>query len=174
MAFYPGPGLGRHSVVPDANYPAWNARLNGFRPRLIELATDINGQMPIFTIDRIADALNERKRSLNGSKILALGVTYKRNSDDLAESTALEVLVGLRQKGASVCYSDPYVVSADIDGELLNSVPVTAELVKSVDCVVLLTDHSDFDYPMIAAHSALIVDSRNAFKGFPDANIIRL
>jgi UDP-N-acetyl-D-glucosamine dehydrogenase len=174
IAFYPGSGLGRHGIVSDPRCLSWNARLNGFRPRLIELAADINNQMPLFTIDRIADALNAKQKSLNGSKILVLGVTYKRNSDDLAESAAIEVVRGLRQKGASIHYSDPYVASTDIDGELLKSVPVTVEMVKSVDCVVLLTDHGAFDYAMIAAQSALIIDSRNGFRDFPGPNIIRL
>jgi UDP-N-acetyl-D-glucosamine dehydrogenase len=174
MAFYPGPGLGKHCVLLDPHYLIWNARMNGFRPRLVELATDINSQMPAFTIERIADALNARQRSLKGSKILALGVTYKRNSNDLGEALALEVMRGLRQKGASVCYSDPYVASTEIDGEVLKSLHVTVETVKAMDCVVLLTDHDEFDYAMIAAHSALIVDSRNGFKNFSGSNIIPL
>jgi UDP-N-acetyl-D-glucosamine dehydrogenase len=174
MPFYPGPGLGKHCILYDPHHLTWDGRMSGFRPRLCELATDINSQMPTFTIERIADALNVRQRSLKGSKILVLGLTYKRNSSDLGESTAIEVMRGLRQKGASIGYSDPYVASAEIDGEVLKSLHVTVDVVKSMDCVVLLTDHTAFDYPMIAGNSSLIIDSRNGFKNFPGPNIIRL
>jgi UDP-N-acetyl-D-glucosamine dehydrogenase len=174
MAFYPGPGLGGHCIPVDPHYLAWKARVNGFQPRLIELASEINGQMPLFTIERIVDALNEQRKSLKGSQILALGVTYKRDSNDLRESPAIEVIRGLRHKGAQVCYSDPFVASIDIDGEMVRSVYLTPELVKSVDCVVLLTDHSAFDYPMICTHGKLILDSRNGFTGVMSPNVIRL
>jgi UDP-N-acetyl-D-glucosamine dehydrogenase len=174
MAFYPGPGLGGHCIPVDPHFLVWKARVNGFYPRLINLATEINGQMPSFTIERIVDALNERRMSLKGSKILALGVAYKRDSNDIRESPAIEVLRGLRQKGASVCYSDPYIASIDIDGEALKSVYLTAEVVQSMDCVVLLTDHTEFDYAMIATHSHLILDSRNGFKEFPSPNVTPL
>jgi UDP-N-acetyl-D-glucosamine dehydrogenase len=174
MAFYPGPGLGKHCILYDPHYLTRNGRMDGFRPRLSELATDLNSQMPTLTIERIASALNGRQMSLKGSKILILGVTYKRDTSDLGESTAIEIMRGLRQKGASICYSDPYVAASDIDGETITSLDVTAAVLEAVDCAVLLTDHSDFDYDMIAAHSALVVDSRNAFKNRQGANIVRL
>ncbi|MGH7797331.1 MAG: nucleotide sugar dehydrogenase [Candidatus Binatia bacterium] len=174
MAFYPGPGLGGHCIPVDPHYLTWKARMNGFHPRLIELATDINSQMPTFTIERIVDALNERRMSLKGSTILALGVAYKRDSNDLRESPATEVMRGLRQKGATIYYSDPYVSSVEIAGETLKSLHLTVDVVESMDCAVLLTNHADFNYGMIAAHSALILDSRNGFKDFSSPNIIRL
>jgi UDP-N-acetyl-D-glucosamine dehydrogenase len=174
MAFYPGPGLGGHCIPVDPHFLVWKARVNGFYPRLIDLATEINGQMPSFTIERIVDALNEKQMSLKGSKILALGVAYKRDSNDIRESPAIEVLRGLRHKGASVCYSDPYIASIDIEGEALKSVYLTAEVLASMDCVVLLTDHSEFDYAMISTHSHLILDSRNGFKDFPSRYVIPL
>jgi UDP-N-acetyl-D-glucosamine dehydrogenase len=174
MAFYPGPGLGGHCIPVDPHYLTWKARANGFCPRLIEVATEINAQMPTFTIERIVDALNERRMSLKGSKILALGVAYKRDSNDLRESPAVEVLRGLRYKGASTSYSDPYIPSVDIEGEVLRSLHLTPDLVESMDCVVLLTDHSEFDYEMISAHSQLILDSRNGFRNFPSPAVIPL
>jgi UDP-N-acetyl-D-glucosamine dehydrogenase len=174
MAFYPGPGLAAHCIPVDPHYLTWKAKMNGFHPRLIEAATDINSQMATFTIQRITDALNERGKSVKGSKIFALGVTYKRNSNDLRESPAIEVLCGLRQKGAFICYSDPYVASIEIEDETVQPIQLTADIVESVDCVILLTDHTVFDYAMVARHSALIVDSRNAFRNFSGPNIIPL
>jgi UDP-N-acetyl-D-glucosamine dehydrogenase len=174
MPFYPGPGLGGHCIPVDPHYLTWKARANGFHPRLIEIATDINSQMPSFTIERIVDALNERRMSVKGSKILALGVAYKRDSNDLRESPATEVMRGLRQKGATIYYSDPCVSSVELDGEAIKSLHLTAEILESMDCAILLTDHANFNYAMIAAHSALILDSRNGFKNCPGPNIIRL
>ena len=174
MPFYPGPGLGGHCIPVDPYYLTWKARLNGCEPRFIELAAQINSQMPLFTISRVADALNERQRSLKGSKILGLGVAYKRDTSDTRESPALEVLYGLHQKGATVCYSDPHVPTIQLNGEKTKSLPLNPDMLQSMDCVVLLTDHSVFDYQMIAGHSHLIVDCRNAFKGFPRSNIVSL
>src|SRR3989304_6148666 len=173
-AFYPGPGLGRHCIPVDPFYLTWKARLNGGEPRFIELAAQINSQMPLFTITRVADALNERQRSLKGSKILGLGVAYKRDTSDTRESPALEVLYGLHQKGAAVYYSDPHVPTIRLSGEKTKSLPLNPDMLQSMDCVVLLTDHSAFDYQMIAAHSHVIVDCRNAFKGFSRSNIVSL
>ena len=174
MPFYPGPGLGGHCIPVDPYYLTWKARLNGCEPRFIELAAQINSQMPLFTISRVADALNERQRSLKGSKILGLGVAYKRDTSDTRESPALEVLYGLHQKGAAVCYSDPHVPTIRLNGEKTKSLPLNPDMLQSMDCVVLLTDHSAFNYQMIAAHSQVIVDCRNAFKGFPRSNIVSL
>jgi UDP-N-acetyl-D-glucosamine dehydrogenase len=174
MPFYPGPGLGGHCIPVDPHFLTWKARVNGFHPSLIELATDINSQMPAFTIDRIIGALNERRMSLKGSKILALGVAYKRDSNDLRESPAIEVMRSLRERGAIVYYSDPYIPSIEIAGETIRSLELTTEIIASMDCAVLLTDHSDFNYPMIARHSALVFDSRNGFQGLEKFDIVRL
>jgi len=174
MAFYPGPGLGGHCIPVDPYYLTWKAKMNGAEPRLIELATSINNQMPAFTISRIADALNEREKSLRGSKILAVGITYKRDASDTRESPALEVLNGLHDKGASVYYSDPFVRSIEINGRVIRSVNLTPEVLRSMDCAVVLTEHSSFNYAMIVAHSRLIVDCRNVLKGFNRQNIVLL
>jgi UDP-N-acetyl-D-glucosamine dehydrogenase len=174
MPFYPGPGLGGHCIPVDPYYLTWKARLNGAEPRLIELAAQINDQMPAFTITRISDVLNERQKSLKGSKILGLGMAYKRDTSDIRESPAIEVLHGLREKGAHVQYSDPHVPSLDLHGGVLQSVSLKPVVLRSMDCVVLLTDHSSFDYEMIAAHSPIIVDTRNALKNFPGPNIVSL
>jgi UDP-N-acetyl-D-glucosamine dehydrogenase len=174
MPFYPGPGLGGHCIPVDPYYLAWKARLNGFEPRLIEMAGIINSQMPDFTISRIADALNQNRKSLNGSRVLALGVSYKSNVSDTRESPALEVVKELMEKGAAVSYSDPYVPKVKIGGEVLASVSLTPQLLQSMDCVVILTDHSVFDYSMIFAKSSLILDCRNALRDFSGSNIIPL
>jgi UDP-N-acetyl-D-glucosamine dehydrogenase len=169
MPFYPGPGLEGHYIP-----VAWKARVTGFEPRLIELAGGINKQMPAFTVSRIADALNRAKRSLNGSHILALGVTYKRDANDIRESPALDVVRDLSEKGAAVYYSDPYIACIDINEMPMQSITVTPAVLQSMDCVVILTDHSTFDYPMISAHSPLILDCRNALREFRASHILRL
>jgi UDP-N-acetyl-D-glucosamine dehydrogenase len=174
MPFYPGPGLGGHCIPVDHQYLTWKARMNGVEPRLIELAGHINSEMPAFTIRRVTDALNERQKSLKGSRILAVGVTYKRDASDLQESPALDVVRGLRVKGALVYYTDPYVPSLEIDGSTIESVKLAPKTIESMDCLVVLTDHSDFDYKMIANHSSLVVDSRNALKNFSGPHIVNL
>ena len=148
--------------------------MNGAEPRLIELATSINNQMPAFTISRIADALNEREKSLRGSKILALGITYKRDASDIRESPALEVLQGLQEKGSLVHYCDPFVRSIKINGRTIRSLNLSPEVLQSMDCAVILTDHSSFNYSMISAHSQLVVDCRNVLKHFKSHNLVLL
>jgi UDP-N-acetyl-D-glucosamine dehydrogenase len=174
MPFYPGPGLGGHCIPVDPYYLTWKAKLNGFEPRLIEMAAIINSQMPGFTISRIADALNKNKKSLNGSRILALGVTYKSDVCDTRESPALEVVRLLMEEGANVSYSDPYFSNVEVGGEILASANLTTELLQSMDCVVILTDHSVFDYSMIAADSPVVLDCRNSLRDFSGANILSL
>jgi UDP-N-acetyl-D-glucosamine dehydrogenase len=174
MPFYPGPGLGGHCIPIDPYYLIWKAKMNGFEPRLVEMATIINGQMPGFTVTRIADALNRRKKSLNGSRILAVGITYKSDVSDTRESSALEVVKLLLEEGAAVSYSDPYVADVEIAGQNLASAQLTPRLLQSMDCVVILTNHSVFDYPMIAAGSAVIVDCRNSLRDFSSANILSI
>jgi len=174
MGFYLGPRLGGHCIPVDPYYLTWKAKMNGFEPRLIELAGYINSQMPAFTVSHVTDALNQRQKSLKGSRILVLGVTYKRNTNDIRELPALEVLHGLYEKGAIVYYSDPYVPSLEIDNRTLKSAEATPEVLQSMDCVLVLTDHSTFDYEMIAANSLLLLDKRNALKDFSGSNVIRL
>jgi UDP-N-acetyl-D-glucosamine dehydrogenase len=166
MPFYPGPGLGGHCIPVDPYYLTWKAKMNGCEPRLIELAGHINSQMPGFTIRRIADALNKKRKSLNGSKILALGVTYKRDTNDTRESPALQVLEGLHEKGAVVYFADPYVSSIMIQDQSIKAIELTPSALQSMDCVAILTDHSAFDYSMVAKFSSLVLDTRNALKEF--------
>jgi UDP-N-acetyl-D-glucosamine dehydrogenase len=174
MPFNPGPGLCGHCLPVDPYYLTWKARINGFQPQLIEIASLINSQMPHFTVSRVLDALNERQRSLKGSKILAVGVSYKRDTNDVRESPALEVMDGLRRKGAHVFYTDPFIPSIKLDGQMYTSVRCDAETLRSMDCAVILTDHSIFDYALIVANSAVIVDSRNALKDYPHTNVMSL
>jgi UDP-N-acetyl-D-glucosamine dehydrogenase len=174
MPFYPGPGLGGHCIPIDPYYLTWKAKMNGVEPRLIEMAGYINSQMPTFTVSRVADALNEKQKSLKNSKILALGVTYKRDVNDTRESPALEVLAKLHEKGALVQYSDPYVPYMELNGMSLRSTDLDPGSLSFFDCVVILTDHSTFDYDMIVANSPLIVDCRNALRSFLTPHILRL
>jgi len=162
MPFYPGPGLGGHCIPVDPYYLTWKARMKGCEPRLIELAGHINSQMPAFVIRGMADALNEKRKCLNGAKVLALGVAYKRDTNDVRESPALQVLLGLQEKGCEICFSDPYVPQITINETNLDSVTLSPELLQSMDLVVVLTDHSKFNYAMIAKFSPLIFDTRNA------------
>lgn len=174
MPFYPGPGLGGHCIPVDPHYLTWKAKMNGFEPRLIELAGEINSHMPAFMLSRVAGALNEQQKSLKGSRILALGVAYKRDVSDTRESPALEVLQNLHEKGALVEYCDPYVPAVELDGRVIRSVELTPAVLQSMDCVIVLTDHSSLDYALVAAYSTLVVDSRNALRDFSGAHILRL
>lgn len=174
MPFYPGPGLGGHCIPVDPYYLTWKARMKGCEPRLIELAGHINSRMPTFVIGGIADALNEQCKCLNGAKILALGVAYKRDTNDVRESPALQIIMGLHDKGAHVQFSDPYIPSIQLDERTIKSVNLTPETLQSPDLVAILTDHSAFDYAMIAKHSALIFDTRNALKDLAQVNVKRL
>lgn len=174
MAFYPGPGLGGHCIPIDPYYLTWKAKMSGFEPRLIELAALVNSHMPEFTVSRIGDALNERQKSLKGSAILGLGVSYKRDAKDLRESPALEVLGGLDAKGASVAYFDPHIPAIRLNDKQLKSSSLTPSDLKQFDCVVILTDHSNVDYAMVAKNSQLVLDCRNALKDSAAPHIIPL
>ena len=164
MPFYPGPGLGGHCLPIDPYYLTWKARMNGCEPRLIELAGQINSQMPAFVIRGIADALNQKRKCLNGAKILALGVAYKRNTNDVRESPAVQILSGLDEKGATIHFCDPYVSSIRINEKTFKSVDLVPSVLRSMDLVAILTDHSIFDYSMVAKFSPMIFDTRNALK----------
>jgi UDP-N-acetyl-D-glucosamine dehydrogenase len=174
MPFYPGPGLGGHCIPIDPHYLTWKARMNGCEPRLIELAGRINSQMPAFIIRGIADALNQKRKCLNGARILALGVAYKRNTNDVRESPALQILSELHEKGASIHFCDPYVSAIRINEKTFKSVNLTPGVLRSMDLVAILTDHSAFDYSMVAKFSPLIFDTRNALKdtGRSDVNLL--
>ncbi|HYC01361.1 MAG TPA: nucleotide sugar dehydrogenase [Candidatus Limnocylindrales bacterium] len=174
MPFYPGPGLGGHCIPVDPHYLTWKARAEGFEPRFIELAGQINSQKPEFVASKVMDALNDRGRSLKGSKILALGVAYKRDVDDVRESPSLDVMALLLDKGADITFCDPFVSQVELRGKTVQGVALDQQRLASADLVLLLTDHSSFDRPFIAKHAPLIVDTRNAFKGITGDNILRV
>ena len=177
MPFYPGPGLGGHCIPIDPFYLSWKARQNGFEARFIELAGHVNGAMPHFVADKIAEALNSRRKAVNGAAVLVAGVTYKRDIDDLRESPALDVMGLLHARGALVAYSDPHVPRLEgrqwAGGAPLASVALTPEALADADCVAVLTDHAAFDYEAIVAHAALIVDTRNAVRS-PAPHVFRI
>jgi UDP-N-acetyl-D-glucosamine dehydrogenase len=176
MPFYPGPGIGGHCIPLDPFYLSWKMRLSGYEARFIHLADEINRAMPEYVVELVADALNRRKRSLNGSKVLAIGVAYKRAVGDVRESPALEVLAKLHAKGAEIAYADPYVPSVQVEGLELKAVTLTDEALAAADCVVILTDHPGFDYRHIVETAAVVIDSRNATWGLPaaDERVVRL
>ena len=172
MPFYPGPGLGGHCIPIDPFYLSWKTKQAGIEARFIELAGYINGQMPHFVVDKVQNALNDAAKPVKGSHIHILGVAYKKNIDDVRESPALDIMLLLRQRGARVTYSDPHVPRLRLDGVDVVSEPVTTA--ESADCVVIVTDHSTFDYPALAKNARLIVDTRNALKGIAAKNVVRL
>jgi UDP-N-acetyl-D-glucosamine dehydrogenase len=168
MPFYPGPGLGGHCIPIDPFYLSWKAKQQGFEPRFIELAGHVNSSMPHAVVDKIVDALNVQRRPLNGSRILVVGVAYKRDIDDVRESPALDVMGLLHAKGAQLCYSDPYVpvlaAGAWAGGYTLHSQPLSAATLSQIDCVVIVTDHRLIDYDALVAGAPLVIDTRNAIK----------
>jgi UDP-N-acetyl-D-glucosamine dehydrogenase len=173
MPFYPGPGLGGHCIPIDPFYLSWKARQYNFEARFIELAGSVNGAMPEFVVQRIIDALNSQKKSLNGSRVHIMGVAYKRDVNDLRESPALEVLELLAHRGAVVSYTDPYVPAFKHASLDLVSVP-EAEAHTGTDLGVIITDHKVFDYPVMVKNFKLLVDTRNALKGVTRDNVFRL
>ncbi len=174
MPFYPGPGLGGHCIPIDPFYLSWKAKMNGFETRFIELAGYINESMPRFVVERITEALNRHSKSVRGSRVHVLGVAYKRGVNDIRESPALNVMKMLDDKGAVLSYSDPYIPAIREEGFSLDALPLGNGTLAGIDCVVVLTDHPEFDYRALAETAPLIVDTRNALKGFKGPNIIRL
>jgi UDP-N-acetyl-D-glucosamine dehydrogenase len=168
MPFYPGPGLGGHCIPIDPFYLSWKVKEVGFEARFIELAGHVNGAMPHHVVDKIADALNSHSKSVRGSKVLILGIAYKRDIDDIRESPALDVMAVLRQKGADISYHDPFaphLAAREWPGGVdMKSVALDQATLAAADCVVLITDHKGFNYPDIVKHAKLMVDTRNAVK----------
>jgi UDP-N-acetyl-D-glucosamine dehydrogenase len=163
--FYPGPGLGGHCIPIDPFYLTWKARQYGMATRFIELAGEINTNMPHYVIQKVMEALNDRKKSLNGSKVLVLGLAYKKDIDDLRESPSIELIELLMANGARVDYNDPYVpksIKQRHHNLQMKSKKLTAKMLAGYDCVLISTDHSSYDYQWIVNHSKLVVDSRNA------------
>ena len=185
MPFYPGPGIGGHCIPLDPHYLSWKARQHGFDSQFISLAEQVNSNMPGYVVKLVQHALNDEKKAVNGSKVLVLGVAYKKDIDDMRESPALSVIDLLRAKGADVIYHDPFVPEVTFDhaytigdGEPLYNQELTDDLMKGSDCVIICTEHSDIDYNRVCEQSKLIVDTRNALS--PDirngshAKIVRL
>jgi len=165
MPFYPGPGIGGHCLPVDPLYLSWKAKLFNFTTRFIELADEVNRRMPEYVVSLIADALNDQGRPIRGSKILLLGVAYKKDVADTRESPALEVLELLAQRGAQLFYHDPFVPELLRNGRPWHSSELTEDLLGQADCSVVLTDHSLYNWHWIVQHSNLVVDTRNATKG---------
>ena len=174
MPFYPGPGIGGHCIPLDPYYLANKAREYDFHTRFIELAADINEQMPHYVASRITAALNDDGKSIKGAKVLVLGVAYKKDVEDVRESPSLKLIQLLGQRGASVSYNDPYVMTIKIAESSLNSVSLTDEILSLADCVVIATDHSCYDYKHIVDTARLVFDTRGATKKLLGDNIIRL
>lgn len=174
MPFYPGPGIGGHCIPLDPYYLANKAREYDFHTKFIELAADINEQMPYYTVVRISDALNKAGKNLSDSAILVLGVAYKRDIEDIRESPALKVIKLLKSKGVTLNYNDPYVAQIQVDGEILHSIELNDTLLRSVNCVVITTDHTSYDYKYIADRAKLIFDTRGATRKLANQNIVRL
>jgi UDP-N-acetyl-D-glucosamine dehydrogenase len=172
MPFYPGPGLGGHCIPIDPFYLSWKTKQAGIEARFIELAGYINGQMPRFVVEKVQNALNEVGKAVKGSKVLIYGAAYKRDIDDVRESPALDIMHLLSKKGAEVGYLDPYVPEVRLEGGVLHS--GTAADVAAADCVVIVTDHSCFDYGALVRDARLIVDTRNALKGVKSDKVFRL
>ena len=174
MPFYPGPGLGGHCIPIDPIYLQWRARLDGFEPQFIQLAQKINGDMPHFVTRRAMDLLNEVGKPLKGARVHMLGVTYKRDICDVRESPALEILRLLEERGAEVSYSDPFVPKLNLGGRTLASQDLAPEFLAKQDLVLVVTDHSTFDYRAVVAAAPLVLDTRNATAEIHAANVRKL
>ena len=176
VAYYPGPGLGGHCIPIDPFYLTWKAREYGVNTRFIELAGEVNSAMPDYVISKVALALNDHNRSIKDSKVLVLGIAYKKNVDDMRESPSVEIMERLAHLGAKVAYSDPHVpVFPRIPEHTyfdLQSEALTAENIAQFDCIVLTTDHDKFDYALLQKHAKLIVDTRGKFSG-KNANVVK-
>ncbi len=185
MAFYPGPGIGGHCIPLDPHYLSWKARQHGFDSQFISLAEQINSGMPSYVVKLVADALNDAKKAVNGSKILVLGVAYKKDIDDMRESPALSIIDLLRSRGGDLYYHDPFVPKVTFDhaytiadAEPLTNSELTDDLIASADCVVICTEHSEIDYGRVCELASLVVDTRNALsedlRSCSKAKIVRL
>jgi UDP-N-acetyl-D-glucosamine dehydrogenase len=185
MPFYPGPGIGGHCIPLDPHYLSWKARQHGFDSRFIGLAEEVNSRMPEHVVQLVSDGLNDDQKAMNGARILLLGVAYKKDIDDVRESPALSIIDRLRSKGCDVHYHDPFVSEVNFDdahtegsGAPLSSVPLTDDEIKTADCVVIVTNHSQIDYGRVTELASLVVDTRNALNGDlrskSSARIIRL
>jgi UDP-N-acetyl-D-glucosamine dehydrogenase len=172
--FYPGPGLGGHCIPIDPFYLSWKAKEYDFNTRFIELAGEVNESMPAHVVEYVAKGLNQQKKAMNGSRILMLGMAYKKDIDDLRESPSLKVIELLRDQGAEVLYNDPYFQAVGRGRRYnLNMTCTSLDDLEQYDCVLIMTDHSDYDYKEIVDKARLVVDSRNATKGIQSFKIVR-
>jgi UDP-N-acetyl-D-glucosamine dehydrogenase len=162
MKFTPGPGIGGHCIPLDPHYLAWKMRTLNYKTRFIDLASEINSAMPDFVVEKVSRALNDDRKSVNGSRILILGVAYKSNIDDMRESPALDIIRLLEHRGAEVVFHDPHVAKYREDGHERHGVALTADELQSADAVVVVTDHKAIDYQLVVDHAAVVVDTRNA------------
>jgi UDP-N-acetyl-D-glucosamine dehydrogenase len=173
MPFYPGPGLGGHCIPIDPLYLSWKLKTLNYRARFIELAGEINSEMPEHVCDRIARVLNDRERSVKGSRVLVLGVTYKRDVDDVRESPALDILRILETRGARISYNDPFVPELEWNGTKLRSQDLMPA-VKAADVVVIVTDHTGYPYREIVDAAPVVLDTRNATRGITSDKVIKI
>jgi UDP-N-acetyl-D-glucosamine dehydrogenase len=164
MKFTPGPGLGGHCIPIDPHYLAWKMRGLNYKTRFIDIAGEVNSEMPLFWVRQAIEALNRHSKSMRGSSVLVLGVAYKKDIDDIRESPALDIIRLLEQQGARVSYHDPHVSGFSEDGHEYRSVPLTPEAVAGADCILLVTDHSAIDYALVRDRARLVVDTRNALR----------
>jgi UDP-N-acetyl-D-glucosamine dehydrogenase len=164
MKFTPGPGLGGHCIPIDPHYLAWKMRGLNYKTRFIDLAGELNTEMPVFWVRKVGDALNELGKAVRGSSVLIVGVAYKKDIEDLRESPALDIIRLLEQQGAKVSYHDPYVPAFEEDGHRFTSAPLTAGTIQAADCVMIVTDHTSLDYGLLAGNARAMVDTRNALR----------
>jgi len=162
LKFMPGPGVGGHCIPVDPTYLSWRLKHLNYNARFIQLAGEINAEMPTYVVGKVVDALNSHRKAVNGASVLVLGVAYKPNIDDVRESPALDILRLLNARGAHLYYNDPYVPSLKLNGKILTSQPLTPEFLSSMDCVVIVTNHSAYDWSEIVESAGVIVDTRNA------------
>jgi UDP-N-acetyl-D-glucosamine dehydrogenase len=180
MKFTPGPGLGGHCIPLDPHYLSWKMRTLAFKTRMIELASEINAEMPAYVVRKVADALNDERKALNGSRVLVLGIAYKKDIDDLRESPALDIMRLLQAKGADVSYHDPHCPLIEDDGHTplqalpMHSVPLDSRSLAAADAVVLVTDHSDVDYLKVARLARLVIDTRGVMRGLNGSTRARI
>ena len=180
MKFTPGPGLGGHCIPLDPHYLSWKMRTLQFKTRMIELASEINAEMPAYVVQKAVDALNDRTKALRGSKVLVLGVAYKKNIGDLRESPALDIMKLLQEKGAVVQFHDPHVALIHDDGHTplkglpMHSVPLTDAAVAAADLVLIVTDHAGIDYARVLKSAALVLDSRGVLRGKGNGKLVGL
>ena len=174
MKFVPGPGIGGHCIPLDPHYLMWKMKTLHYKTRFIELADEINAEMPAYVVAKVQDALNRESKALRGSRVLVLGVAYKRDIDDIRESPALDVIRLLEEKGAEVSYHDPHVSEYVHEGVLRRGVELTDDALSDADIVVITTDHAAVDYGRVVRRARLVLDTRNATRGIAAANVVGL